>query len=169
MKKIILLITTCMLALGLFLYFYTFPVSIQQTHRAVQFIYGEPESVQFTNVYINGVLKRPIGRYHEFEGDLIWEHLDRTKLHQSQIALTKNGMISVAYAGMMPDRTPSVFFLGFGEVKGNFDQIFVELTHWEEEEALHSGRSFLAAPAGSYEEGMRMIQDYYESRYSSVN
>lgn len=169
MKKIIFLITACMVALGLFLYFYTFPVSIQQTHRAVQINYGEPDSVQFTHVYINGVLKRPIGRNREFEGDLIWEHLDRTKLHQPHIAIGKNGMTSVAYAGITPDRMPSVFFLGFGEVKGNFDQIFVELTHGEDEEALPSGRSFLVAPAGSYEEGMRMIQDYYESRYSSVN
>ncbi|WP_010273161.1 hypothetical protein [Paenibacillus senegalensis] len=168
MKKIFLSISVCSIALGLFLYFYTFPVPIQQVHRAVQFNYGDPQSVEHTRVYIDGVLERPIGRDHYFKGSMIWEHLDRTKTYETQIWIRRNEMAVISYFGMNQDGTPSVFFLGRAQVEGEFAQIFVELAPEEEVNTRQTERSFLAAPAGSYEEGMNMIQDDYEVHYSSL-
>lgn len=165
MKKWIIISAIGLLSLGIFLNYYSFPVSVQIVHRAVQFNYGEPESAIPTEVFIEGVLKRPLWRDHQFSGHMIWEHDERTKIHHSEVILNKSGMSFISYFGVTYDNQPSVFNLGRADIQGVFDELFVEVSISEVKRLEHSSSVFLAAPAGSYEEGMSMVREYYESRF----
>ncbi|HWO74322.1 MAG TPA: hypothetical protein VNM69_00220 [Bacillus sp. (in: firmicutes)] len=158
MKKIIIgTLITILLALTVYILWYTFPTQHIKTFEGVSFQLESEAEAEKVNIHINGVVQRSLNGQRTFEGtiDIEGEVLpvpeDQRKV---VVRFLENGLGSIIYVGYKEDGKPYTYSYGTMFINKNLSKLTILKGDWTAANGL-----IISAPAGDRTEAVQISNE----------